>query len=204
MTSVFVVGADHQIKQMYREKGFSLTDRLPEADIVQFIGGYDIDPALYGEPRLSRTSISKSCDERDVTAYKQCKPNQMKIGICRGGQLLNVLNGGWMWQHVSGHAAYAGHEMQDVLFGKKLRVTSTHHQMMIPCLQAGAEVLAFAEGLATHMETGHPDGRKHDGFDTEVVWYDRTNSLCFQPHPEYGQFPDCRKYFFDLIEMLKP
>jgi len=200
---VFVVGADHMIRQMYTDQGFEVITDLEKADIVQFIGGADVDPSLYGEHKMARTNIQKSADERDKKAWRDCSPKQMKVGICRGGQFLNIMNGGWMWQHVSGHAVYSGHKLHDVLFNREIQVTSTHHQMMIPA-KDGAEVLGFAQGIATDLATAYPGGRVHNGLDTEVVWYERSNSLCFQPHPEYNQFPDCKKYFFDLIQMLKP
>lgn len=202
MTNVYVSGADHHIRKMYTDRGFNLVENISDAQIVQYIGGADVDPSYYGEHKLSRTSTNKSSDERDYAAWKATRPHQMKIGICRGGQFLNVMNGGALWQHVSGHGTYAGHKIQDVLFKRNITVTSTHHQMMIPG-EAG-EVLAFAEGIAHDHSTGKPGGREIGKFDTEVVWYERTNSLCFQPHPEWGQHPDTCEYFFDLIKMLKP
>jgi hypothetical protein len=107
-----------------------------------------------------------------------------------------------MWQHVGGHVCN-GHMINDALFGRKIKVTSTHHQMMIPNFEAGAEVLAFSDPIAFGHRSAMLD-RKPPDYDTEVVYYERTNSICFQPHPEYGSYDECEDYFFDLIEFLKP
>lgn len=199
---VHVVGSNHHIISMWRDKGYELVKAVKEADIISFVGGADINPVLYHERPLPRTQISYNTDKRDIDAWNESTPKQMRVGICRGGQFLNVMNGGALWQHVDNHATYAGHEIQDVLFKRKLKVTSTHHQMMIPTDKG--EVLAFAEGLATGHSTAKPGGRAIPKFDTEVVWYEDTNSLCFQPHPEWDQHPDTRTYFFDLITTLRP
>lgn len=201
---VFVVGGDLHIEQMYLKLKHEIVERQADADIVQFIGGFDINPELYGEHRLSKTLVNLAHDSRDMNAWRACTPRQLKVGICRGGQFLNVCNGGWMWQHVGGHTEWKGHEIEDVLFKRKMIATSTHHQMMIPAKE-GAELLAFARGLSKDHATAHPDGRTHDGYDPEVIWYERTNSLCFQPHPEYSNStPELTNYFFDCIEFLKP
>lgn len=199
-SSVHIVGSDNAIKAMYERRGYNIVDSIGSAQIIQFIGGADINPQLYGENRLIGTSVNHVSDQRDLKAWRESNPKSLRIGICRGGQILNVVNGGWMWQHVSGHAQ--DHEINDVLFGKKVKVTSTHHQMMIPNFEAGAEVLAFADKISYNHKSANFD-RKPPDYDTEVVYYERTNSLCFQPHPEYGE-TECEEYFFDLIEMFKP
>lgn len=101
--------------------------------------------------------------------------------------------------------------MVNVLDGKTYKVTSTHHQMMIP----GPEGQLI--GIATESKwfedaTGiyglsHAKSRTKDRnpkipeFDAEIIWYPKTRSLCFQPHPEYHHV-ETRKLFFDLVEDL--
>lgn len=201
---VFIVGRDSHIEQMYIKRRFEVVEKQEDADIIQFIGGFDIDPEMYGEHKLSRTMCNLADDIRDKAAWRASTPKQMKIGICRGGQILNVLNGGWMWQHVDNHADYRGHEMEDALFGRKINVTSTHHQMMIPAKE-GAELLGFARGLSANHKTGNTERAPHNGIDPEVIWYERTNTLCFQPHPEYSHATsELTDYFFDAVELLRP
>jgi hypothetical protein len=200
--NVFVVGGDPQIRIMYRNRNYNLVDDIADADIVQFIGGADVNPSLYGEVKLASTSVSHQADERDLDAWDRSK-GKLRVGICRGGQFLNVKSGGRMWQHVDGHGAYKGHLMKDVLFAEEnetkdntFLVTSTHHQLMAPA--DDGEVIGFATALAYNHKSCsmiHPST-----FDPEVVWYEKTNSLCHQPHPEYSGFKDCTSHFFKLID----
>lgn len=199
--SVFIVGNDHGIKVMYRNHGFNIVEFMDNADIVQFIGGADVDPRLYGEIRLASTNVSEGADSRDENAWEQSK-GKFRVGICRGGQFLNVKSGGKMWQHIDGHARGGGHLMRDTLFvppdpdqEHSFQVSSTHHQMMAPSEKG--EVLGYTTGLASNHKSASM--RNPPSIDTEVVWYNHTNSLCFQPHPEYNGYRDCTKYFFNLI-----
>ena len=127
------------------------------------------------------------------------------VGICRGGQFLNVMNGGKMWQHVTHHAGnhMARIEIPPYNAGNKRRtieVTSTHHQMMIPT--DDALVLATADvALEKHKASYSKLGKGGDiDPDTEVIFYDDTNCLCFQPHPEFTHAPpDCVDFFEECL-----
>ncbi len=170
-------------------------------DLICLTGGWDVQPHLYGEE-----NIESSCNP---TRDKWCKdlwdryPDTPRVGICRGGQFLNVMSGGAMWQDVDGHCGT--HEVINLLdipstgfnMGTKFKVTSTHHQMMIP--GPDGEVLTIAK-KASKFKSGRV--REIPAFDTEVVWYEKTQSLCYQPHPEYDGAPVNRVYFFDLIKHL--
>lgn len=83
-----------------------------------------------------------------------------------------------------------------------IRVTSTHHQMMIPTDSAivlGTARESLERNSPNYSEIGLP---KFEGkLDTEVVFYDDTNCLCFQPHPEYGRAtPELVDFFEECLE----
>lgn len=199
---VYIVGNDIDIHRMWvlRSKDNKIADTLEEADVVQFIGGADINPELYGEKPIEKTFGSAVHDKMDMDAWGRCKPHQLKVGICRGGQFLNVVNGGAMWQHIEGHRGWKGHYIRDVLFDKEIMVSSTHHQMMIPGDKG--ELLGFAKNVAKGHSTNRREGRSVPKVDPEIIWYYETKSLCFQPHPEINGFADCRNYYFELIDRL--
>lgn len=213
---VKVIGpSDFSVDNMFREYKSAFIEYVvmkddikSTPDLLCFTGGPDVSPHLYSEPRLSTTSISHGRDKEDISFFERY-PNVPKVGICRGGQILNVLSGGKMFQHVTNHGR--SHNIINMLpmggrwaQGDLVKVTSSHHQMMIP--HESAEVLAIAmddaqtKGLSDVYLGGI--ARDTPPYDTEVVWYQKTKSLCFQPHPEYSGHNDNRKYFFDLIEHL--
>lgn len=206
---VYVVGSDKLVSNMFREYLYEVVHDVSKADIVVFTGGEDVTPFLYGEYPLYLnnqpvTVNNPSRDMAEIRVYHKIPYGVLKVGICRGGQFLNVMAGGRLWQDVDGHATGQLHEMciksiKQGVEDKFIPVTSTHHQMMIPG--------EYADILATAREAKHKvsmlNNEKinvNNWLDAEVVYYWQTNSLCFQPHPEYSGAKECTKYFFELIE----
>jgi gamma-glutamyl-gamma-aminobutyrate hydrolase PuuD len=107
------------------------------------------------------------------------------IGICRGAQILNVVNGGILTQHIDGHTNRHDISLYD-LDGNLTdicRVTSTHHQMMVPHEDAIILGKDLRPTIGVHWDNvNEPYNYKYV---TEVVYYPKTKSLCIQPHPEW-------------------
>jgi Peptidase C26 len=168
------------------DREFILTEELAEAEIVVFTGGEDINPRLYGERPLPATSFNDRRDEYELEVFQNIPEGAVKIGICRGAQLLNVLNGGKMWQDVDKHGGTTHRVFTDIknLFKDGSYVSnSIHHQMMIP--HAKGKLI----GVAYQAEYKARAGKEMKGsffLDPEVIWYDETKTFCFQAHPEFG------------------
>lgn len=213
---VLVIGGGYDYIRLMFDLQFSGAKNPEEADIFLFTGGEDVDPVWYDEKPLKVTysNIERDRQEKVLFDYAVEKGIPM-VGICRGGQFLNVMNGGRMWQHVNNHAIAGTHLLTEILPAKSQRkprimdVTSTHHQMMIPA--KNAEIIAIGvdstgksictERQAFDKEVEGNDPKKVP--DYEVLYYPKTRSLCFQPHPEFPGAPDeCKEYFDELIENL--
>lgn len=185
---------------MFTRLGLSITPEIGNADAVCWTGGADVNPALYGEAAIKGTFFDEERDAWDRDVWQESTNEQFKIGICRGAQLLNVLNGGRLWQDVDRHAN-SGHFLIDVRTGKKVFVSSTHHQMMRP--GTNGEVVAIAsQSTRKDSEREHWIDRGYHMDDTEVVWYPATKSLCFQPHPEMRGYKECEEYFAKLVSQF--
>lgn len=201
--NVYVVGGGYAYERMFKQAGYALATSMQEADLLCFTGGADVSPELYGEENVgSYCSPERDKYEEQVFDWAYSKDIPM-VGICRGGQFLNVMNGGKMWQDVNNHAISGTHKAMCKYWGE-IMVSSTHHQMM----RAGndGEVLVSAE-LSTYklsdigVWSGAP--AKANGRDTEVVYYGDTKSLCYQPHPEIvNEDHQCRKHFLMLVDKL--
>ena len=200
---VCIIDGNRMYSRMFEDNGWTVVDRLQDADLVQFTGGEDVTPALYGHKAHPLSSFSARRDEIEQEIYQNALDYGIPMaGICRGGQFLNVMNGGTMLQHVDGHATGRQHLMVDVLTGEMISVTSTHHQMMQPA--KSAEVIAVASESTWYdcMKEGEPVRKQAKrGEDIEVLYYHETECLCYQPHPEFlDKTSDCQKYYFDLIQ----
>ena len=198
----FVVGLNEQVRRMIINKGHGVAlVRHAKHDAVVFTGGEDVTPFLYGEKCHPKTKFSYTRDLIEMNVYHSTPQHIPKIGICRGAQFLNVMNGGRLWQHVNNHARPDGHRMK-ILGGdnRLIHVNSTHHQMMIPANSNTYTVLATAnEATERECQLYGKNDKKPDWDDVEVLHYWSTHSLCYQPHPEYvtGENHD---YFWDLVD----
>jgi hypothetical protein len=108
------------------------------------------------------------------------------------------MNGGKMYQDVDGHAIGGTHRCYDGVTKEWHNVTSTHHQMMKPSARGNI----IAHGDEAHDVIDVNDGEFMNIGDinsVEVVWYEDTSSLCFQPHPEFYGADSTREYYFELL-----
>ncbi|CEM62546.1 Protein NtpR [Treponema phagedenis] len=84
-------------------------DVAAAAEMVRLIdglilsGGHDVDPSLYGEEPLLK--LGETFPQRDVfdeALYKKAIALRKPVlGVCRGLQLINVMNGGSLYQDLS-------------------------------------------------------------------------------------------------------
>jgi len=197
---VLIVGLDSQISQMFAMNGWEVTHNALDDNIslVQFTGGEDVTPSYYGEKAHPATFSNPNRDAREAEIYLEFNGRVPMAGICRGAQFLNVMNGGKMWQHVTGHALRGVHTALDQMTGEEIMVTSTHHQMMIPSTDAIVLLTADCSTFKQGWEVQEVGGTNPD---IEAVFYANTNSLCYQPHPEYVDIDhDCQTTYFGYIQ----
>lgn len=123
----------------------ALVERL---DALIIAGGDDVDPRRYGRtPDAHTTTLDPERDEFEseliTTAIDLDIP---LLGVCRGNQLLNVVRGGTLRQHLAAgfgesHGVYAyprAHRAHEVeltgvgiiagMYPARMRVNSFHHQ----------------------------------------------------------------------------
>lgn len=214
---VYIQGnfANRQTARLMEEhpsERFVDVDKLNDADVVVWTGGADINPSIYGSKVLPGTYYSERRDMFDLAAVRIARSQQkIMIGICRGAQLLNcVPNNGKLWQDVQGHGlgSHTPHFCIDHVTGDRQALNSLHHQMMIPgpggVLVASCAKALWKESIETKWHRNDYEYKKNDLLwqahteDPEVLWYPKTKSLCFQPHPEYGHISTTR-YFYELL-----
>jgi putative glutamine amidotransferase len=122
---------------------------LATVDGVVIVGGNDLDPRLYGEaPLATNVHVPAERQRFDLALGKTLLASDHPVlGICYGCQLLAVVSGGALWQHVptqvSGAVRHAGtypdlprHEitlragsrLRELLGAERVEVNSAHHQ----------------------------------------------------------------------------
>ena len=185
MKKVFIVGHDYSVETMFLGRGYSVeivttTNHVGNPDFVVFTGGADIQPHLYGEENTA-SHCNPGRDAFEIAVYEKYK-DANKLGICRGMQLLNILNGGKMIQDIKGHTG-RDHPILDIKTGKKPVVTTCHHQMCVLPNNNSFELVA----------------RSLDELNVpEAVFIHSDKALGVQGHPEWGRSTE--EYFFELIK----
>lgn len=142
-------------------------------------GGPDLDPALYGEDAHPATrAMSPDADRVELTLVRRALDAAVPLlAICRGMQLLNVLHGGTLHQHLSDVTGHDGHRPRTPSFtlgrsplkllpGSRIaRVldedepeTACHHHQAVDRLGEGLIATGWAEdGTVEAVEvTDHP------------------------------------------------
>jgi GMP synthase-like glutamine amidotransferase len=194
-------------EEMMTDIGATIVESIADANTVIFTGGEDISPELYGDKKHPSTYYNTRRDALEVSDWKTVNSRKiMKIGICRGAQLLCAMNGGKLYQDVDRHAGgdhdvlYLTKDGQTQLYS----TTSLHHQMMSPNYPVYTDAQEWGySARSTHRDFGEDKRRKTDipreGFDKEVVWWRHTMSLGFQGHPEFSR-GDARDFFHVCLD----
>lgn len=201
MSKVHIVNPNHEYTEMFRAHGWEIQPLNSYLDLVVFTGGADVSPIMYNEPAHPSTWSQSQRDAIEAGIYQDCIAAAVPmVGICRGGQFLNVMNGGRMWQDVDHHAIHGTHEAQCLISEEVVDVTSTHHQMMIPADDGQVVMYAYLSNWRTTMQNGYASTQKRgdDEPDVEAVYYEKTSCLCYQPHPEYVDGNE--EHFFMMLE----
>ena len=158
------------------------TPALPDLDGLLLPGGWDVDPAFYGEPKDDKVGpIDRELDETELRLFQQAREKEIPVlGICRGQQVINVAMGGSLVQHLEGHEVRAlgrshlahtievdpSSELGRAAGEHKIRVNSFHHQA----------IRRLASGL-------HQTAKGEDGT-VEGVESDDGLIVAVQCHPE--------------------
>ena len=185
----------------------SILSKKPETvKLVLFTGGADVDPAYYGEKLNPKSYTNPGRDKQEKEVFEIAdKYSIPMMGICRGAQFLNVMAGGKLVQHVTGHGGHhqvqANSEFLPDDISSRFRVSSTHHQMIR--LPEDAVLLAWANPKLSNVYEGGPEEDLDIQVEVEAAYYPSINAIGAQFHPESSR-PDSLewRYFQYLISSL--
>ena len=108
---------------------------LDRLDAVVFAGGADLDPALYDQPAHERTTgLRPDRDAAEVPLMRAALDRDLPLlGICRGMQVLSVVSGGALEQHLPDVVGHEGHRPEPGVYGRhgvRLAPGSLAHRLL--------------------------------------------------------------------------
>ena len=91
----------NNIEDTFQES--DLTELLSRVDGVLFSGGPDIHPGLYGEEMLDCCgTLASERDALEIPLMREAlRMDKPVLGVCRGFQVFNVVQGGTLYQDIN-------------------------------------------------------------------------------------------------------
>jgi putative glutamine amidotransferase len=183
----------------------ALSQYLDRLDGLVFTGGLDVPPDSYGQPKHPQTEEchpSRWANDRFLAELVLERPMPV-LAICMGVQLLNVVYGGTLVQHLETKVQHAPQDagndslhsivlekdslLYQILGATELEVNSAHHQAVAK-LAPGLRVVA----------------RAADGTVEAVELTDRAFFLGVQWHPErIFERPEQRRLFETFVNACR-
>ncbi len=160
------------MRKNYEEAGAYLDGM----DALILPGGDDASPFLYGENPLEVTEmVPGRKDDMDIALYRAARERNLPIlGICRGMQLMNVLEGGTLWQDLPTQVEGADpHDRKDdpngilhyvytrrgsfihACLGDQFVVNSLHHQAIRDLAPTLLDTAKSKDGVIEAVEGKH-------------------------------------------------
>ncbi len=194
-------GDQHGFPALFARSGCLKADTPEQADLVVFTGGADVDPQLYGEVPHPSVHCDPERDSEEMDLFLLCKSQGIPmLGVCRGAQFLHVMHGGKLYQDVDEHVG--DHRMFDIRAKEWIeKVSSVHHQMVIPNSNLGMEVLATTSKAKTRWRNDKTCDRGPIA-DCEAFFYRDTCTIGIQGHPEYAGYNFFARWTLDTINDL--
>jgi gamma-glutamyl-gamma-aminobutyrate hydrolase PuuD len=153
----------------------AVDETLEALDGLIVSGGADIDPEAYGADKHPETVLTfPERDRAELELLEGALEREMPVlAICRGMQIMNVLHGGDLHQHLPDLVGHEGHRETPGVFsehevrlaptskvgqllGGRTRVHSSHHQGL-DRVGDGIEAVGWAEdgSIEAIEDTGH-------------------------------------------------
>lgn len=170
----------------------TLTQIYAKLDGILFAGGNDVDPQLYGqEPYPETVDVSPMRDQMEIRLMNLALEQQKPIlAICRGMQLLNVVCGGSLDQHIKTDLKLASdHEIST---RKKTLVDLAHHLKVNPASKLAAIIHSNTIAANTHHHQAihrlagnlSVSARSEDGLIEAIESDEKAYVIGIQCHPE--------------------
>ena len=170
-------------------------------------GGFDIDPALYGETPHPTVTLNRSRTAFEMAMVKVMEAHQKPIlGICGGHQLLNVVRGGSLIQDIPSEVSspichtQTQDRHQSAHTVTVIKNTQLHRLMQKECIAVNSvhhqAVKDVGQGLVVNA-------RSEDGL---IEGIEDPTLPCFmgvQWHPEFTVTPHDQQLFKYFVEACR-
>ena len=193
-------GCTKQLRALLFNAGHQQTTRADiDSDAAIFYAKDEessVAPLLYGAKAIAGVKMNLDLDRRWIEEYHNLGHTFPKIGIGRGAHFLNIMSGGSVWQKADNHTL--PHDLKFFDTGELIQAPSSHSQLMT-CGKHGT-VVATANVSTKVEDDKDVINCSNPWSDDEVIYYEHTNSLCIEPHPEIQGYSAFSKKIVEIVE----
>lgn len=131
----------------------AVAETLDALDGIVFSGGSDIGPEHYGaDPHPETKNVRSWRDDAELALLEGALARDLPtLAICRGMQLLNIVRGGDLHQHLPDVLGHEGHKALPDVFG-------AHPVRLDPATRTGALLGTHADIRSHHHQAPHRIG----------------------------------------------
>jgi putative glutamine amidotransferase len=128
---------------------------LSMLDGLYIAGGYDVDPAQYGEAAHEQTDAPRTDrDAWEIALFNgACALGLPVLGVCRGAQVINVARGGSLIQHLPDRIGDARYQGGDTVF-RRVGVTVNEDSLLATLHPAERDVPVYHHQAIDRLGTG--------------------------------------------------
>jgi putative glutamine amidotransferase len=190
-----------------------IDDYIALLDGIMVVGGYfDIHPKRYGEEKIHPTvklNLIREDFEHQIIS-KALKTNIPILGICNGMQLINVLHGGKIIQHITDDKTFINHEQShDPEFND---YNKAYHEVKIEPQTKLHQIIGqeLIKTNSSHQQAAKNVGsqvkisaRASDGIIEAIEKIDHPFCIGIQWHPEFNIGQADHKIFAAFVAASK-
>ncbi|MBB4930766.1 putative glutamine amidotransferase [Lipingzhangella halophila] len=178
---------------------------VPRLDALVLAGGGDIDPGRYGCPTAPRTAgVRPERDTAEIDLLTAALDLGIPVlGICRGMQLLNIVRGGTLAQHLPDIVGSSRHRQRTGVFDSHPVTVAPHTRTAEILGRAELDVPTYHHQGLAELGTGVvATAWAHDGVVEAIEYEDVPGVVGVQWHPEMGEDPGMFAWLTDHVPSL--
>jgi putative glutamine amidotransferase len=159
---------------------------LSSVDGLYIAGGYDVDPAAYGESPHPETDAPRADRDAWEAALFEgaCERGIPVLGVCRGAQLINVARGGTLLQHLPDVIGLTGYQGGDAVY-RRVGVTVSEGSLLATMHPLTRDVPMYHHQAIDELGSGLTvSARSVDGVIEAIEDPSLQFCLAVQFHPE--------------------
>ncbi len=190
-------------------QSINVDDKIKDVDLLIFLGGEDVSPSLYTEEYevFDEPIYNPERDASDYLLMRYAISNDIPtLGICRGMQMMYVVNGGTLIQDIPSYLEGLGDKElylhRDEMGKKTFHSINIEDKKLAKIIKSGEVSSSHHQAVSNEVPNNVIPIAYTGPIIEAIKLKDHKNALGVQFHPEYFNSPVMENEGVELIRML--